>query len=64
MAVITGNYYTNWPRSKNSSMARGHEVLCAATSASHHATKDGRATDSCFTLIVAHQCGILMFNSG
>ena len=22
--------------------------------------KDGRATDSCFTLIGAHQCGVLM----
>ena len=29
-----------------------------------HPTKDGRATDSCFTLIGAHQCGVLMVNAG
>ena len=41
----------------------GHEVLFAATSdhfPSHPTNKDGRATDSCFALIGAHQCGILM----
>ena len=25
-----------------------------------HPTKDGRATDSCFALVGAHQCGVLM----
>ena len=29
-----------------------------------HPTKDGRATDSCFTLIGADQCGILLVNAG
>ncbi len=40
----------------------GHEVLFVATS-DHlpiHPTKDGRGTDSCFALIGAHQCGVLM----
>jgi len=29
-----------------------------------HPTKDGRATDSCFALIGAHQCGVLMVWGG
>ena len=47
-------------------MARGTEVLFAATSdhLPSHLTKDGRATDSCFTLIGAHQCGVLKVNAG
>ena len=44
----------------------GHEVLFAATNGClpSHPRKDGRATDSCFALIGAHQCGILMVNAG
>ena len=47
-------------------MARGTEVLFVATSdcLPSHPEKDGRATDSCFTLIGAHQCGILMVDAG
>ena len=49
--------------SKTETMARGHEALFAATSdrlPSHPTTKDGKATDGCFALIGAHQCGVLM----
>ena len=44
----------------------GHEALFVATSdhLPSHPTKDGRATDSCFALIGAHQCGVLMVNAG
>ena len=44
----------------------GHEVLFAATidCLPSHPTKDGRATDSCFTLIGDHQCGVLMVDVG
>ena len=51
--------------SKTETMARGHEALFAATSdrLTSHPTKDGRATDSCFTLIGAHQSGVLMVMS-
>ena len=62
MAVITG-FYANLTRSvKLIPWPGGHEVLFAATSdrLPSHPTKDGRATDSCFALIGAHQCGILM----
>jgi len=40
----------------------GHKVFFAATSdrlPSHLTNKDGRATDSCFAVIGAHQCGVL-----
>ena len=52
--------------SKTETMAKGHETLFAATSdrLPSHPTKDGRATDSCFALIGAHQCGVLMVNAG
>ena len=42
--------------SKTDTMAKGHEVLFAATSdcLPSHPTKDGRATDSCFALIGPH----------
>ena len=52
--------------SKTETMANGIKVLIAATSdhLPSHPTKDGRATDSCFALIVAHQCGILMVDAG
>ena len=48
--------------SKTETMARGTEALFTTTSdcLPSHPTKDGRATDSCFALIGAHQCGILM----
>ena len=48
--------------SKTETMARGHEALLAATSdrLPSHPTKDGRPKDSCFGLIGAHQCGVLM----
>ena len=62
MAVITG-YYANWPRSiKRPIQGQGTEVLLMATSdrLPSHPTKDGRATDSCFALVGAHQCGVLM----
>ena len=51
---------------KTETMARGTEALFAATSdcLPSHPTKDGRATDSCFALIGAHQCGVLMVNAG
>ena len=44
----------------------GHEVLFTATSDRLPSlpTKDERATDSCFTLIGAHQCGIPMVDVG
>ena len=52
--------------SKTETMARGTEVPFAATSdhLPSHPTKDGRATDSCFALIAAHPCGVLMINAG
>ena len=56
MAVITG-YYANLTRSvKLIPWPGGHEVLFVATSdcLPSHPTKDGRATDSCFALIGAH----------
>ena len=40
------------------------EVLLALiASAVIQQTKDGRATDSCFVLIWAHRCGVLMLNA-
>ena len=41
---------------------QGTEVLFAATSdrLPQSSNKDGRATDSCFVPIGAHQCGVLM----
>ena len=41
-------------------------ILFAATSdrLPSHPTKDGRATDSCFVLMGAHQCGVLMVDAG
>ena len=44
---------------------RGHKVLFVATSdrLPSHPTKDRRATDSCFALIGAHQCGVLMVDA-
>ena len=67
MVVITG-CYGNLTRSvKTEIMARGTKVLFAATSTNDlfasHPTKDGRATDSCFSLIKAHQCSILMVDA-
>ena len=65
MAVITG-YYANLTRSvKLIPWPGGHEVLFAATSDRllSHPTKDG-ATDSCFALIGAHQCDVLMVGAG
>ena len=52
--------------SKTETMARGTEVPFAATGdhLPSHPTKDGRATDSCFALIGAHPCGVLMINAG
>ena len=51
--------------SKSEPWPGGHEVLFAATSDRHPSlpTKDGRATDSCFVLIGAHQCGVLMVDA-
>ena len=66
MALITG-YYANLTRSvKLIPWPGGHEVLFAATSdrLPSHPTNDGRATDSCFTLIAAHLRGVLMFDAG
>ena len=60
-------YCTDWPRSiKDWSMARGMEVLLMATSdcLPSQPTRNWRTTDSCFTLIGAHQCGILMVDAG
>ena len=66
MVVITGYFTKPDQVSKIKTMARGTEVLFAATSdhLPSHLTKDGRATDSCFTLIGAHQCGVLKVNAG
>ena len=52
--------------SETETMARGTEVLFAATSdpLPSHPTKDGRATNSCFALIGVHQCGVLMVDAG
>ena len=66
MVVITGYYHLTrsvklklWPG--------GHVILFTATSdclPSHPANcKDGRATDSCFILIGAHQCALIV-NAG
>ena len=46
---------------KTETMARGHEALFGTTSdrLPSHPTKDGRATDSCFALIGAHQCAMV-----
>ena len=65
MAVITG-YYAYLARSvKLDTMAKGSRGPFAATSdrLPSHPTKDGRATDSCFILIGAHQCGVLMVDA-
>ena len=61
MAVITG-YYAKLTRSvKLIPWPGGHKVQFAATSnrLPSHPTKDGRATDSCFALIGAHQCDVI-----
>ena len=66
IVVITG-YYVNQTRSvKTETMARGTEVLFAATSdrLPSHLTKNGRDTHSCFALIGVHQCGVLIVDAG
>ena len=67
MAVTTG-YYANLNRSvKLIPWPGGHEVLIAATSdrlRSHSTSIEGRATDSCFARIGAHQCGVQMVDAG
>ena len=66
MAVTTG-YYANLTRSAKLIPWPGeHEVLLVATSdrLPSHLTKDERAKDSCFALIGAHQCGVLMDDAG
>ena len=52
--------------SKTDTMARRTEVLFVATSdrLPSYPTKDERATDSCFILVGAHQCGLLMVDAG
>ena len=59
MVVITG-YYANLTRSVKLKLWPGGPMsyLWQSVITSSHPTKDGRATDSCFTLIGAHQCGI------
>ena len=56
MAVIPGN--------KTDPRPGEHGVLFVATSdyspVIQQASNDGRSTDSCFALIGAHQCGVLM----
>ncbi len=66
MAVITGCYVNLIRSVKLIPWPGGHEVLFAATSdrLPSHLLKDGRATDSCFGLIGAHQCGVLMVDVG
>ena len=61
MAVITGNI-TLLAKVKKLIHGQGNKALIAATSdrLASHPTKDGRTTDSCFTHIGAHQCGIRM----
>ena len=51
--------------SKTGTMSRGMGVLFAVTCEplSSHPTKDGRATDSCFFLIEAHYCSVLMVDA-
>ena len=67
MVVITG-YYANMTRSINLIHGlQGAEVLFAATSnclLSHPIAKDERATNSCFILIGAHQCGVMIVDAG
>ena len=59
--VITG-FYANMTRSiKLSRSQEGWSPIVATNyHLPGHQTKHGRATDSCFALIVVHQCGILM----
>ena len=60
MATIIGSYYANWPRSiKNTD-----QWSVMATSDHLSSNKDARATDSCFSLIGPHQCGVLMVIGG
>ena len=61
MAVITGNI-TLLAKVKKLIHGQGNKALIAATSdpLASHPTKDGRTTDSCFTHIGTHQCGIRM----
>ena len=61
MAVITGNI-TLLAKVKKLIHVQRTKVLFAATSdpLASHPTKDGRTTDSCFTHIGTHQCGIRM----
>ena len=62
MVVITG-YYANLTET----MAKGTKVLFVATSdhfPSHPTTKDGRATDSCFTLIWGSCATLMSSNQG
>ena len=50
-----------------SQLVGGQEALLNGNQGSpppQSSNKDGRATDSCFALIVAHQCGILMVDVG
>ena len=44
----------------------GQKVLFVAASdrLPSHTNKDGRATDICYALIRAHQCGVLMVDAG
>ena len=65
MVVITGYLRQPDQVSKTETMARGTKVLFAATSdrLPSQSTKDGRSTDRCFSLIKAHQCGILMVDA-
>ena len=59
--VITG-FYANMTRSIK--LSRGQEdwspIVATNDHLPGHQTKYGRATDSCFVLIVVHQCGVLM----
>ena len=38
----------------------GRKPIEPATTSPWHPNRDGRATDSCFALVVAHQCGAVM----
>ena len=61
MVVIAGNI-TSLAKANELVHGQGFKVLFAATSdcLTSHPTEDGKATDSCFTLIWSQQCGVQM----
>ncbi len=63
--IPTAGDIVAWPGQENWNRSLGTEVLFVAARdyLPSHPTKDRRATDSCFSLIEAHQCGVLIVDA-